>query len=399
MENQEHIHKLIHRYRQGSATEEEVRDLLRQVQSAANGELLETIIADGLLDEPPGWMKQSTEVRQKLDVVFGLIEQHRQTVVSHKQAKRSIRKWWLPVSAAAAAIITFTIGWIFFADQPQPTPEDILPGANRATLTLANGQIIGLSEAHTGIVVGDEITYLDGTKVSTISGQTSRLMTLSTPKGGTYQITLPDGTKVWLNAASTLKYPDRFDDKERVVRLEGEAYFEVEGAKYAGAWPFKIVSENQTIEVLGTSFNVNAYADERSITTTLVSGSLRVTLNQDVTGDGVTSLILKPGEESVFTAGQLEKRPADLNASTAWKDGYFVFNHATIETIAGQIGRWYGINVDCVNLPHQTFSAEIPRNVKLSTLLKLIESTSDLQCELIDDPDDPKGERRLMITQ
>src|SRR5690606_21413425 len=116
--------------------------------------------------------------------------------------------------------------------------------------------------------------------------------------------------------------------------------------------------------------------------------------------DSVTaSVVLKPGEVAIHTAGQLEKRLGDLSASTAWKDGYFVFNNATMETIAGQIGRWYGIEVDCIDLPDQTFSAEIPRSVKLSTLLRLIESTSDLRCELIYNPDNPNEERRLMITK
>src|SRR5690606_7518091 len=112
------------------------------------------------------------------------------------------------------------------------------------------------------------------------------------------------------------------------------------------------------------------------------------------------SVVLKPGEAVLHTEGQLEKIGGDLDASTGWKDGYFVFNNATMETIARQIGRWYGIDVVCVGLPSkQTFSAEMPRDVKLSTLLKLIESTTDFRCELADNPDNPKGERRLMITK
>ena len=404
MEKREEIFRLIQRYRQGIATEEEVRHLLHQIQSGVNSDVIETAISAGLLDEPSDWMKQSADTRQKLDVLFEQMMQRRvadvKTLSSPRAIVHAIRKW-LPISAAAVALIALTIGWIYFMNQSQPIPKDIEPGGNRATLTLGDGQIIELSEAQEGIVVGEEVRYLDGTNVSATryaaqeSGPNEYPMSLSTPQRGTYQITLPDGTRVWLNAASTLRYPVRFNSQERVVELAGEAYFEVRNSE---AWPFKVVSESQTIEVLGTSFNVNAYPDEKAMTTTLVSGSLRVTL-EGLSDSQTTSVVLKPGEVAIHAAGQLEKRSGDLAASTAWKEGYFVFNNATMETIAAQIGRWYGIEVDCIDLPHQTFSAEIPRSVKLSTLLKLIESTSDLHCELIYNPDNPNEERRLMITK
>ncbi len=401
MENREDIRRLIERYRLGTATEEEVRHLLHQIQSGTNTDIIETAISAGLLDEPSDGMKQSADMRQKLDALFEQIEQRRQakkTSPEHRTREHSIRKWISVV--AAAALIAVTIGWLLTNERVHPTLADIAPGGNRATLTLADGRTIDLNEAQSGIVVSDRITYLDGSSVTgePVNKRISELHTLTTPEGGTYQITLPDGTKVWLNAASTLKYPARFDNKARVVELEGEAYFDVSKHGNKGIHkPFKVITNGQTIEVLGTSFNVDAYPDGKVMTTTLVSGSLRVTL--DGGSDSFkASVVLKPGEAAIHTAEQLEKRSGDLAASTAWRDGYFVFNNATMETIAGQIGRWYGIEVDCIDLPHQTFTAEIPRSVKLSTLLKLIESTSDFHCELIYNPDNP-SERRLMITK
>src|SRR5690606_11646560 len=158
---------------------------------------------------------------------------------------------------------------------------------NRATLTLADGRVVNLSQSQSGIIVGDGITYLDG---STVFGQgagsteqgtrhkgvTTDNLQLTTPKGGTYQITLADGTKVWLNSASTLRYPSRFDGDERIVEMEGEAYFEVAPFSSKSPRPFLVKTENQTLKVLGTHFNVSAYADEEETKTTLVEGAVQI---------------------------------------------------------------------------------------------------------------------------
>src|SRR5690606_13352531 len=187
--------------------------------------------------------------------------------------------------------------------------EDILPGGNRATLTLADGRTINLSEAQTGIVVGDGITYLDGTGVLDNSASSvSTIMSLSTPKGGTYQITLPDGSKVWLNANSTLKYPSRFGGKERVVELEGEAYFDVSqqstaNSRQASFVPFLVKTNNQTVEVLGTEFNISAYADDPVTKTTLVEGSVKVSAHAVN-----ASTLLKPGEQGLLLHDRIERK-------------------------------------------------------------------------------------------
>src|SRR5690606_27967693 len=198
----------------------------------------------------------------------------------------------------------------------------------RATLTLADGRTIDLSEAQTGIVVGEDVMYNDGSEVmehrqDNLSGtQKGSLKTnyfvLSTPKGGTYQVTLPDGSKVWLNAGSTLKYPSRFSDGERIVEMTGEAYFSVIRDEER---PFRVTSNGQQVEVLGTEFNVTAYPDDRETKTTLVEGSVRVALT---TGRSpVTSrspITLKPGEQSIVRGANIEKQQVDTDEFTAWKD-------------------------------------------------------------------------------
>ena len=375
---------------------------MERLRSCHDPETLEAIIAEGLLDEPADWMRQSTELRDRLEVVFEQVNRRRNIETRASVPLRTRWKWLLV--AAAIAIATIVIGRFFVPQAMNPGEMDVAPGGHRATLTLSDGRKVDLSEAHEGIVVGDGITYLDGTAITPEDGRdgmrTTDYHVLSTPQGGTYRITLLDGTEVWLNSASTLCYPSRFDGRERVVELNGEAYFKVKSAT-GGEWPFRafrVITEGQEIEVLGTSFNVNAYEDESVTVTTLVTGSLKVALSGGPVS-GESSVILEPGEEAVRTVGELVKRPGDPSASSAWKDGVFVFNNATLEAIARQIGRWYDIEIECVGLPLQTFSAEIPRNVKLSTIVKVIESISDVRCELKGDADGNNGERRLVIAR
>jgi Fe2+-dicitrate sensor, membrane component len=280
-------------------------------------------------------------------------------------------------TAAAAILLALSVSLYFFvfnADSPREiAATEIPPGTNRATLTLADGRTVDLSTAQAGIVVGDGITYLDGSEISdagqsggeeSLTFDVSRLMSLTTPKGGTYQITLPDGSRVWLNAASRLKYPSRFNGEERVVELEGEAYFDVAKATV----PFRVVGGGQMVEVLGTGFNISAYADEDETTTTLVEGSVR--LHVGATG---TNVSLSPGEQGRLSNGEIQTRQVDTEQYTAWKDGYFKLD-GTLAGVMAQVSRWYDVEVVFSSGvdTHRELVGEVSRDASLGDILWMI---------------------------
>lgn len=275
--------------------------------------------------------------------------------------------WQGMAAIAAIALITFGLWHIYDRFVPHAKTEiiaDVLPGGNKATLTLANGEIIDLNGSKNGVVVsGEKISYLDGTNLASDKGKMA-LQTLTTPNGGQYQIVLEDGTKVWLNAASSLSYPASFSSaNQRKVELVGEAYFEVAHDKDK---PFIVKSQTQTIEVLGTHFNINNYQDEGNTITTLVEGSVKVnTPSQQV--------ILKPNQQSLVKKSNINVQQADLETSLAWKNGKIEFKDADIKSIMKQISRWYDIEVEYRgDIPKRKFDGSISRQSNLSVLLDIL---------------------------
>lgn len=297
--------------------------------------------------------------------------------------EKSRRKLWPRIAGAAAVLLMLSAGLYFFNPvthqpallaQKEHTPQ-ILPGGNKATLTLANGQEITLDGADNGQLAeqaGIIITKTkDGQLVYTVSDQDTptaerqtAMNTIATPKGGQYQINLPDGTKVWLNAASSLRYPTVFTGTERRVSLTGEAYFEV--AKVQPAKPFSVNSPTQTVEVLGTHFNINSYADEQTVKTSLLEGSVKVTAQ---TG----AVFLKPGQQAVLLGNQLNVNLSNTEEAIAWKNGMFSFKDADLQTVMRTVARWYDVEVSYEgNFPGRQFSGEIHRNINLSEVLDIL---------------------------
>lgn len=338
MQEREKIRQLFERYRQGLCTPEEQAHLHAWLNQYATDE------AHGL-----------DELREEYDV-----------------ERTMKRKRWLPY--AAALLITSAVAWYFWPDEGKDAvsdyqvvgTEDIPPGGNRATLILSDGSTIDLSEVQSGIVVEDKRILYEGRAEELIPLQSEVMpLMLSTPKGGTYQITLSDGTKVWLNAESTLKYPSRFSDTERIVEVKGEAYFLV--TKDAER-PFKVLSRGQEIDVLGTAFNVTAYADEDVVTTTLVEG--KIALNVAANG---TRMSLKPNEQSILLGTDISKRKVDVRSYIAWKDGEFSFDNTPLADMLKQMSRWYGVDVIYEHeIPKERFSGAVSRNVSLQTILELL---------------------------
>ena len=262
-------------------------------------------------------------------------------------------------------------------------PLDILPGGSKAILTLADGRKIELDESKNGILVNqggikvhknsDGIIEYTFSKKETPSSNSLDpaepvFNTIETPVGGKYQLNLADGSKVWLNSSSSIRYPIFFSKNKREVELKGEAYFEVSKDSKR---KFSVRSGIQTVEVLGTQFNINAYSDEKSIKTTLFEGEIRVIDLK--TND---SKLLKPGEQSNVDQS-IQIRRIDTQTEIAWKEGYFHFKKADIETVMRQLGRWYGVTARYEgNLPKNHFSGAISNNLTLLEVLEILEKSN-----------------------
>lgn len=285
------------------------------------------------------------------------------------------RQWWW---AAASILLLLTAGGGYLylhkngpattVQTSQPAP-DIAPGGYKATLTLADGTVVtldsngnqALSQGATAIRQrGGQLTY-----TTTGSGAGASLNTLTTPRGGMMRVTLADGTQVWLNAASSLRYPTTFTEEQRQVELTGEAYFEV--AKDAHQ-PFYVkVGDKMKVEVLGTHFNINAYTDEAGIHTTLLEGSIRIV-------SGTEQRILQPGQQAQTGTSIFIKENTDLNQVMAWKNGIFDFTGRSLPAVLRELSRWYDITVEYEgNVPDKQYWGAVGRDLSLSQVLKGLE--------------------------
>lgn len=298
---------------------------------------------------------------------------------------------WLRIVAAASIVIAIGTGVWFYTSLKSTanrnpgivSQNDIGPGKNKATLTLASGKVVHLSDAKTGIKIDEsKITYNDGTAVNEASGV--GLQTLTTPRGGTYQVILPDGTRVWLNAASSVKFPSTFANAtDRKVELIGEAYFEV---SHNGKQPFIVKTDRQRVEVLGTHFNINSYADEAETRTTLLEGSVRVTVldrAEAVNHKSKRENILVPGEQSVLKDGLLSIHKADIETEMAWKDGYFVFKNEDFHATMRKISRWYDVDVIfSEGVPEIYFEGSVSRFRNVSEVLRKFQLTENVHFKI-----------------
>lgn len=295
--------------------------------------------------------------------------------------------YWARIAAVLLIVIAGYILYLVSGKEKEPEHsenlvvdlprQDVEPGGNFATLTLADGSKVVLDSMSDGLIASQgnaRVIKLEDGALKYESGKTVGKIvynTMSTPVGGTYQLMLPDGTGVWLNASSSITYPTAFAGNERKVSITGEVYFEVTKNT---AMPFKVNAGEQVIEVLGTHFNVNAYGDEHTVNTTLAEGKVKVINNNN-------AVMLKPGQQvQKDKAGNLKLvYNPDLDEILAWKDGVFRFNGTSIETIMRQVGRWYDVNVIYKDKISEQFVAEIPRNVNVSKLLELLELTKQVR--------------------
>ncbi|SKD08894.1 FecR family protein [Chitinophaga ginsengisegetis] len=294
---------------------------------------------------------------------------------------------WLPyqVAAAVAFLLLAGGGWRWYSRSSStsqvakhtlaPAPaNDAAPAGKKAILILANGASVTLDSVASGLLTQQGQTQIiqsagGSLLYSSAAGAAAEPLynSIITPRGGQYQVTLSDGTKVWLNAASTLRFPAAFTGAQRQVTLTGEAYFEV--AKNADK-PFLVTVNNLRVTVLGTSFNIMAYEDEAAVNTTLLDGAVKVT-------EGNNATLLQPGEQAQLgRQGNIRvMKHADLNAVMAWKNRLFWFEQDDIHTVMRQLSREYNIAVEIRGNIQRHFTGSIPRDVNVSTVLEVLEKT------------------------
>ncbi|AZB17461.1 FecR family protein [Chryseobacterium indologenes] len=290
---------------------------------------------------------------------------------------------WFRLMTAAAILFTISISlWLYKfyqSDKILPTEVatttlsgDILPGSDKATLTFEDGKVLSLAGDKKAIKVDEQGTsYMDGTSISENKVQ---FATLTTPRKGQYKITLPDGTKVWLNAESSLRYPTKFTDKDRYVELQGEGFFDVAHDK---SKPFIVASGGQQVKVLGTKFNINSYSNEPAVRTTLVSGRVELLSSRDK-----ATVILVPGQQAKLVNDGFAINSVDTEPFTAWTSNEFQFKGAALQEVLRQIERWYDVDVDYNNIPNIKVNGTISREKKLSSVLYALEKITDLQINL-----------------
>jgi ferric-dicitrate binding protein FerR (iron transport regulator) len=374
----ERLPYLLKQYLDGSITEDEQVELDHLLRQDHNADEISPAMELLITREPALTDYQEEDWEPLLQRI--------QNRVSRPARVLHMKRWM----AAAALLVLAAGGWLLFGRhralnsiasrlpvQP-PASGDVAPGSNKATLTFADNTTINLDDAKNGVLGHQGNTQVVKNKDGQLSYRTSGLSPitynlLTTPRGGQYQLSLPDGSKVWLNAASSLKYPTCFSGKERVVELVGEAYFEI---AHNASMPFKVSVVSRkgqnpaVIEVLGTHFDVKAYDDEPSVRTTLLEGSVKV-------HKGETAIPLQPGQEASWSGTRdIEVASADVEEAVAWKNGLFKFNKATVGDVMRQLSRWYDVEVVYTNgIPKDFFQGEMYRNVNVSKVLKVLEGS------------------------
>jgi len=393
MSKQHQLKALIIRYQQGKCSPEEIQELRTMLAAPENTELLEELydsLPDGLLDD--------NLLQQKADIYQQILQDERvrrKVKESGSIHKLWWRKPWVAVAAVALVVMApFLYHNLSFLHTPGTTPsidlagDVIVPGGDRALIILDDGSEINLEQ-----IQGDTVIVQNGFSIvkdengtiyyryddAQALAQAALHNTVVTPKGGQYQVVLPDGTRVWLNAESKLRYPVYFGGDKRVVTLEGEGYFEVAKQERDGRRiPFMVNTGAQELEVLGTTFNVQAYGED--IQTTLVEGKVR--LSHGATGNEV---VLQANDQAVLNnqTQQFNVGKVDPIYATAWKNGNFAFRKASISEVMESVARWYDVEVVYnAAVENSQFTGTISRFEQIDNLLALIELTGSVKFKI-----------------
>lgn len=363
-DHQQRIAYLLARYVNKSCSREELDELFAAIGKGDDPETL-----NRLLEEV--WHADHTPP----DIDY---EQVYEQIRPSEQPKRRLIILKRVAVAAAFILLAGAAYWMVERRQPakqprlaeQSQPAVIAPGGSKAVLTLADGSVVTLDSS------GKQVITQGGVAIQQHNGQLSyasqpadgnvHYNKLTTPRGGQFRVVLPDGTKVWLNSASMLRYPTAFTGNERTVELEGQGYFEVAANAQQ---PFKVKVHDMEVQVLGTDFDIMAYRDETTINTTLLSGSIQVK-------EGSTQQLLRPGQQAVMNNEdhQFTVSTADIRKVTAWKNGLFVFNNMALPAILREVARWYDVDIVYqANPGAELYGGGIGRDLQLADILALLE--------------------------
>jgi transmembrane sensor len=375
----ERIIYLVSHFAIGDLSNEEVRELNEWKSAGTENSDLFDELMDGTKRAAALERMKGFSTESKLRTVNAKMDAFEEQDSDRKAIKFN---WLKIIAAASVALVIGALIFMYSSHQRFPVQTaqniDIGPGSNKAVLTLANGRKIYLDDEGSGLLAteaGANITKTNDGQLTYESNKTGMVTSsdllnkINIPAGGQYQLVLPDGSKVWLNAKSSLQYPTSFEGKQqRNVELEGEAYFEI---THNRRQPFIVKAGDQEIEVLGTHFNVNAYTDEPYKRTTLLEGSVQVST-------GKKTILLRPGEQSQLSATGITVGGVNAEKAVAWKDGKMAFRKTDIRQVLREISRWYDIEIEYEGaLPDYTISGEVPRTANLSGILKIL-SLSDV---------------------
>lgn len=364
MDTRDFYKELIKRYRDRTATDEELTVFFNLVREGK----LDTLLAEDMdksLESDIKQIRAEDERRPKIHL-------------------------FIPYAAAIVLLflaISIQQEWFTTSEYntdnrlSSQTKNDVEAGKNKATLTLSDGRRIALESASIGEIKGEQRVKInkakDGTLIYQSQTENPRSISLAyneirVPRGGQYQIILPDNSKVWLNADSYIRFPTVFSRENRSVFLAGEGFFEVT----PGSQPFIVKTADQQVHVLGTRFNVKAYLEDRTTETTLLSGSVRVNLLDDAS----QTKLLKPNEQAIHNhlTQHIDVLKVEGKDFMSWKDGLFVFNNTSLEAVMKEVARWYNVEVTVDKIPQKHLYAVLPKSVNLSELLEMIALTSDV---------------------
>lgn len=380
--------QILRKYGQGSATAEEQK-FIESYYNLFEGESRQESVL-------------GKEVRERLkkdmlnEIWEKIVEEEERTIYHGK-----VKKLFQPAKIAAVVLILLGIGSVIYIigrqrfshqkvvaeNVEQRSKDEIQPGGNKALLTLANGRTIILDSAINGPLTRQGNTnvvkinngllkYSKQLAVGSGSQLAMQYNTIATPRGGKYEVVLPDGSKAWLNAASSLRFPVAFTGKTRTITISGEVYFEIATQTQK---PFIVKTDNMEVQVLGTHFDVNAYKDEKTIRTTLSEGSVRISDRGD-------ALILKPGDQVRLNreTGNMKAVPVNVEEAMAWKNDLFYFNNTNIKEIMKQVARWYDVKIE-YKTPHlkdKNFSGIVSRYSEVNALLERLELTGTVHFKI-----------------
>lgn len=391
MTNNTRLQYLFNRWLAREATAEEKQELAEIISNGSDDAVLTNLLGEAWDQHQPA---DTVITPQAAGLILKNILGEEKAVTADMYAGRK-KTWWKYAAAAAILLMVAAGAWWMLnhahnkeqniAGQLPSVQKDILPGKNGAILTLANGQQLVLDSSRNGLLTqqgnvnitrqNDQLVYSQSAKAD---GEVL-FNTLSTPRGRKYRLVLPDGSNVWLNASSSIRYPTVFTGNERKVEITGEAYFEV---VHNAAKPFMVHFSSPltggggregTVQVLGTHFNINSYTDEESTKITLLEGSVKVT-------NTLSGKILKPGQQASLLQGAgMKITEADTEEATAWKNGLFQFEGTNIQSVMRQLVRWYDIDVQYQGTVAQQFYGNISRDVTISNVLKMLETTKGVK--------------------